>query len=189
MRDDPRWKQKTKRRFYRRCCLRFDSWDWTVFQEEVLAAKDREIRQLEEEIADMQFYLTTQRKVQDSPLKNDLEDGKLYFINNTPPASESTATGSSARARLLARKQRRGPAWKSNLISNISTWNFLSRAFLHTQSVSISLPSTYAQCLVLRGSIFVLWEERFVRWAVVHHLSFCGIKHVQITDNVWDNER
>lgn len=41
-----------------------------------LAGKDAEIAQLEEQIADMLFFLKTQKAVEDSPLKNDIAVGR-----------------------------------------------------------------------------------------------------------------
>ena len=55
-----------------------------------LRQKDEEIRQLEEQLRDLDFFLNTQRRVGKSGLRGDIQDGKLFVTGNEEqPAADS----------------------------------------------------------------------------------------------------
>ncbi|KAF9165861.1 hypothetical protein DFQ26_009231 [Actinomortierella ambigua] len=67
-----------------------------AFQDK-LAANDAVIEDLREQVRDMMIYLSTQQKVEASPLKDELVNGTIGVVPATPAASSSSPRNSNAR--------------------------------------------------------------------------------------------
>ena len=51
-------------------------------EERLLRAKDAEVKELEEQLRDLEFFVQTQKKVSKSGMKADIQEGKLYVAGN-----------------------------------------------------------------------------------------------------------
>eukprot|EP00455_Lapot_gusevi_P029744 TRINITY_DN3187_c0_g1_i4.p1 TRINITY_DN3187_c0_g1~~TRINITY_DN3187_c0_g1_i4.p1 ORF type:complete len:326 (-),score=49.37 TRINITY_DN3187_c0_g1_i4:44-1021(-) len=53
-------------------------------KEQALAERDEQIAQLQEQLQDLSFYLKTQRTIENSGLKNEIESGQVIMMNDIP---------------------------------------------------------------------------------------------------------
>lgn len=61
--------------------------------------KEKEMKELQEQVRDLMFYLETQKKVEDSPdsTRQELQDGQVHVVIPTTPSPSPSSTPRKAR--------------------------------------------------------------------------------------------
>ena len=70
----------------------------------ILVDKDREILSLEEQIRDLEFYITTQGKVARSGLAGEIAQGQLIVMGNNQSETQDTPMSTQDRLKAIRNK-------------------------------------------------------------------------------------